>query len=72
MKEGAFLVNTSRGKFVDEDALYEALKTGRMQGAALDVYGQEPYKGRLCELENVILTLRTYWVAQKFISIWRK
>ena len=56
MKEGAFLVNTSRGKFVDEDALYEALKTGRMQGVALDVYGQEPYKGRLCELENVILT----------------
>lgn len=56
MKETAFLVNTSRGKFVDEEALYEALKTGRLQGAALDVYGEEPYKGRLCELGNVILT----------------
>lgn len=56
MKEKAFLVNTSRGKFVDEEALYEALKTGRLQGAALDVYREEPYKGRLCELENVILT----------------
>ncbi len=56
MKEGAFLVNTSRGKFLDEDALYEALKTGKLRGAALDVYGEEPYRGRLCQLENVILT----------------
>lgn len=56
MKEKSFLINTSRGKFVDEEALYEALKAGRIQGAALDVYWEEPYKGRLCELENVILT----------------
>lgn len=56
MNENAFLVNTSRGKFVDEDALYDALKAGRLKGAALDVYAEEPYKGRLCELENVILT----------------
>lgn len=56
MKENAFLVNTSRGRFIDEDALYEALKTKRIQGAALDVYGKEPYQGRLRELENVVLT----------------
>ncbi len=56
MKETSFLVNTSRGRFVDEDALYDALKTKRIQGAALDVYNQEPYQGKLCELDNVILT----------------
>lgn len=56
MKETAFLVNTSRGKFIDEDALYDALTAGRLQGAALDVYREEPYKGKLCELGNVILT----------------
>ena len=56
MKDSAFLINTSRGKFIDENALYEALKTKRIQGAALDVYSKEPYQGRLCELDNVVLT----------------
>ena len=56
MKETSFLVNTSRGRFVDEDALYNALKTKRIQGAALDVYIEDPYQGRLCELDNVLLT----------------
>ena len=56
MKETSFLVNTSRGRFVDEDALYNALKTKRIPGAALDVYIEEPYQGRLCELDNVLLT----------------
>lgn len=56
MKETAFLINTSRGKFVDEVALYDALKAGRIRGAALDVYTQEPYQGKLCELDNVLLT----------------
>ena len=56
MKATSFLVNTSRGRFIDEEALYEALKTKRIRGAALDVYAQEPYQGKLCELENVILT----------------
>ncbi len=56
MKDTSFLVNTSRGRFIDEDALYDALNTKRIQGAALDVYNEEPYQGKLCELDNVILT----------------
>ncbi|WWR16288.1 phosphoglycerate dehydrogenase [Lachnospiraceae bacterium JLR.KK008] len=56
MKETAFLVNTSRGKFIDEAALYEALAAKRLRGAALDVYSEEPYQGKLCELDHVILT----------------
>ncbi len=56
MKSTAFLINTSRGKFIDENALHDALKAKRIQGAALDVYGKEPYRGSLCELDNVILT----------------
>jgi D-3-phosphoglycerate dehydrogenase len=56
MKQGAYLVNTARGNIVDEKALYEALKTGHLAGVALDVYEKEPYKGKLAELDNVILT----------------
>jgi len=56
MKKGAFLVNTSRGKFLDEIALYDALKSNHLGGAALDVYSQEPYDGPLCDLNNVVLT----------------
>jgi D-3-phosphoglycerate dehydrogenase len=56
MKKGAWFVNVSRGGVVDESALYHALKDGRLAGAALDVFEQEPYKGKLRELDNVILT----------------
>ncbi|MBE6094929.1 MAG: hydroxyacid dehydrogenase [Schwartzia succinivorans] len=56
MKPTAFLVNTSRGKFIDEEALYTALQEKKLAGAALDVFSEEPYKGNLCELEQVILT----------------
>jgi len=56
MRKGALLINTSRGKFLDEIALYDALKSNHLGGAALDVYSQEPYDGPLCDLDNVVLT----------------
>lgn len=56
MKRGAWLLNLSRGGVVDEDALYLSLKKGRLSGAALDVFGDEPYNGPLKELDNVVLT----------------
>lgn len=56
MKKGAWLINASRGELVDENALWGALKTGQLSGAALDVFCCEPYKGPLAELDNVVLT----------------
>jgi D-3-phosphoglycerate dehydrogenase len=56
MKNGTFLINISRGGVVDETALYNALKSGKLTGAAVDVFTKEPYDGPLCELDNIILT----------------
>lgn len=59
MKEGAYFLNVARGELVDEDALIESLESGKLAGAAIDVYPKEPYpkEGKLRELgDKVILT----------------
>ncbi|ADD09228.1 D-2-hydroxyacid dehydrogenase [Candidatus Aciduliprofundum boonei] len=57
MKDGAIIINAARGGIVDENALYEALKSGKLYGAALDVYENEPLKeSKLFELDNIVLT----------------
>jgi D-3-phosphoglycerate dehydrogenase len=62
MKPTAYLINTSRGSNVDEQALYKALKEGRIAGAAIDVYTEEPkaegagFNSKLRELDSVIFS----------------
>lgn len=58
MKQGVIVVNTARGKLINPDDLYEALKSGQLAAAALDTHYEEPLKEGygLAELDNVILT----------------
>jgi len=56
MKDGVIILNISRGGLIDEGALYEAVKSGKVKGAGLDCFENEPYKGALTELDNVVLT----------------
>lgn len=55
MKDDVRIVNCARGGVIDEDALYDAIKAGKVAGAALDVYAEEPCNGhRLFELDEVL------------------
>ena len=56
MRRDAFLINTARGGIVNEQDLYEALKGGTIAAAAVDVFEEEPYVGKLRELDNCLLT----------------
>ena len=56
MRDGVRIVNAARGALVDEQALADALRSGKVAGAALDVYSEEPYTGPLLELETVVVT----------------
>ena len=56
MKKDAVIINTARGGIINEQDLYEVMKSGHLSGAAIDVFEKEPYKGKLCEIERCILT----------------
>jgi D-3-phosphoglycerate dehydrogenase / 2-oxoglutarate reductase len=84
MKSSAFIINTSRGEVVDEEALCLALTTGKIAGAALDVFEIEPpTNSKLVELPNVICTphiaaqtqeaqeLASLVIAEKIVQIMR-
>ena len=56
MRDGVRIVNAARGELVDEDALIAALESGKIAGAAIDVFAQEPYNGPLLAAPNVVVT----------------
>jgi len=56
MKKSAYLINTARGGIINEEDLYSALEEKLIAGAAIDVFENEPYSGKLTEHDNCILT----------------
>lgn len=56
IKNGAIIINTSRGNLIDENALFDAIVSGKLAGAGIDTPPEEPYTGKLKELENVVVT----------------
>lgn len=68
MKQGAFLINAARGGVVDERAVAEALRSGHLGGAALEVFAQEPLDGAagaaFADVPNLILTPHIAGVTQ--------
>ena len=76
MKQGSYLVNTARGGVVDESALMEALQSGHLAGAGLDVQAAEPAEGlslELVKLENVVAMPHTgskTYTTRERMSLW--
>lgn len=70
MKPGAYLINTARGGIVEEAALYDALKSGKLAGAGLDVFEQEPppLGHSLFELPNVIIAPHVAGVTREAVE----
>jgi D-3-phosphoglycerate dehydrogenase / 2-oxoglutarate reductase len=56
MRDDVRIVNAARGELVDEDALADGLRSGKIAAAALDVFSEEPYEGPLLGLDNVVAT----------------
>jgi D-3-phosphoglycerate dehydrogenase len=56
MRDGVRIVNAARGELIDDDALVAALESGKVAGAAIDVFAQEPYEGPLLNAPNVVVT----------------
>lgn len=73
MKKTAFLINTARGPIVDEAALIKALQEGRIQGAGIDVFEQEPTppENPLLKMDNVIVTPHSLgWLNETWMGKW--
>jgi phosphoglycerate dehydrogenase-like enzyme len=70
MKAGSILVNTARGGLVDEPALIEALNSGPLMGAGLDVFADEPTPPRhaLFERDDVVLTPHIAWLTRETLT----
>lgn len=70
MKKSAILINTARGKIVNEEALIKALKEGQIRGAGLDVFEKEPLPvdDPLTTLENVVLTPHIAFLTQEALE----